>query len=1095
MNRSIFKNTLRSIWKTKGRFLAIFAIIALGSGFFAGVKVTSPDMKLTADTYYKDTHLADLHLKSTVGFSRAEVQKLAQRQGIAGCYGGYSTDQYLHAEDTASAIARIWSVDFTQVGTGSSQDLNTPTLREGRWPEQPDECLIEVRTPGEFKVGDTLTLDPAKAEEPVTDTLKTDTFTIVGVADWSMYVDFERGTTTVGNGKVESYILVPPEAFTLEVYTDVFLTLEDTRELYAYDQVYTDTVQAYAEQLEADAPDIYRLREEQLRADAQKELDQARKDLDAGWEAYESGKQELADQLAAARQELEDGRTDLDAQISQLADKQKELEQGEKTLAASQKQLDAQASSLKTQQTAFQQAQQTLSDAVQFSENLLTAIDNYRYTCMVPPLDAQTEQMIDNASVLDGSGMEFTKMLRQYITEPVDAAEKGMHASALKLYAQNYQASLYNQQGDLDRQGAQLTAAQKKLNASQSTLDAKKKELEQGKQQLQEGQQAIADAQAKLEQGEEEIADQQTQGEQKLADSKAELEQGETELKDSEAKLDTIGEQIQWYVLDRSYNVGYDSFWEDADRVDSIARVFPIFFILVACLVCLTTMTRMVEEQRTEIGTLKALGYSGAAVAGQFLLYSMAASLLGVFAGVGLCTQVFPRVIYAAYLLVYNLPPVHCPFHWGYALGSLGAALLCTGVTSLAACYVELTSVPAQLMRPKPPKNGKRVLLERIGWLWKRLGFHAKVTIRNVFRYKNRVLMTVVGVAGCTALMLTGFGLRNAISVIVDLQYSRVYQYDLLGVYDPDADTKKLEDLHQKVTDTPELTDTLYALQKSATITGAGGSIEAYLFVPQDPERLPEFIRLIDRKNDAAYTLEEQGAVVTEKLARMLDVGVGDTITLEGASAPVTVTAITEQYVFHYVYLSPAQYTALYGEYTPNCFAAKLAAGTSEDALSEILLANGAVRSLSYNSHAGDKFHELIGTLNYVVLLIIISSGALAFVVLYNLANINITERMRELATIKVLGFYDREVAAYIYRENTISALLGMLAGLVLGVFLCHFVVDTAQVDAVMFYPDIPAYAFGLAALLTIVFTVLVNGLLYFKLRRIDMAGSMKAIE
>ncbi len=220
----------------------------------------------------------------------------------------------------------------------------------------------------------------------------------------------------------------------------------------------------------------------------------------------------------------------------------------------------------------------------------------------------------------------------------------------------------------------------------------------------------------------------------------------------------------------------------------------------------------------------------------------------------GLCTQVFPRVIYAAYLLMYNLPPVHCPFHWGYALGSLGAALLCTGATSLAACYVELTSVPAQLMRPKPPKNGKRVLLERIGWLWKRLGFHAKVTIRNVFRYKNRVLMTVVGVAGCTALMLTGFGLRNAISVIVDLQYSRVYQYDLLGVYDPDADTKKLEDLHQKVTDTPELTDTLYALQKSATITGAGGSIEAYLFVPQEPERLPEFIRLIDRKTDAAYT-------------------------------------------------------------------------------------------------------------------------------------------------------------------------------------------------------------------------------------------------
>lgn len=1095
MNRSILKNTLRSIRKTKGRFFAIFAIIALGSGFFAGVKVTSPDMKLTADAYYKDTHLADLHLKSTVGFSQEEVERLAQRQGIAGCYGGYSTDQYLHAEDTASAIARVWSMDFQQAGTGSPQDLNTPTLREGRWPEQPDECLIEVRTPGEFQVGDTLTLDPAKAEEPVTDTLCTDTFTIVGVVDWSMYVDFERGTTTVGNGKVASYILVPPEAFTLEVYTDVFLTLEDTRGLYAYEQTYTDKVQAYADQLEADAPEIYCLREEQLRQDAEQELDKARKELDAGWREYGSGQQELEEQLADARQELEQGKTDLDTRISQLADKQKELEQGEKTLAASRKQLDAQESTLKSQQTAFDKAQQTLTDAVTFSNTLLTAIDNYRYTCMLPPLDAQTEQLIDDASVLDGSGMEFTKMFRQYITEPVDAAEKGMHASALKLYTQNYQAALYNQQGDLDRQSAQLSAAKKKLDASRQTLEAKQKELEQGKQQIEEGQQAIAEAQAQLEQAEQEIADQKSQGEQKLAEAKAELERGEAELKDSEAKLDTIGDQITWYVLDRSYNVGYDSFWEDADRVDSIARVFPVFFILVACLVCLTTMTRMVEEQRTEIGTLKALGYGSGAVMGQYLLYSMAASLLGVFAGVGLCTQVFPRVIYAAYLLMYNLPPVQCPFHWGYALGSLGAALLCTGATSLAACYVELTAVPAQLMRPKPPKNGRRVLLERIGWLWGRLGFHAKVTIRNVFRYKNRVLMTVVGVAGCTALMLTGFGLRNAISVIVDLQYSRVYQYDLLGVYDPEAEEAELTDLHRRVADAPELTDTLYALQKSAAITGAGGSMEAYLFVPEDPARLPEFIRLIDRKTDAAYTLEEQGAVVTEKLARMLDVQVGDPITLEGASAPVTVTAITEQYVFHYVYLSPAQYTALYGDYAPNSFAAKLAEGTSEDALSEEMLTNGAVRSLEYNSHAGDKFHELIGTLNYVVLLIILSSGALAFVVLYNLANINITERIRELATIKVLGFYDREVAAYIYRENTISALLGMLAGLVLGIFLCRFVVDTAQVDAVMFYPDIPAYAFGLAALLTILFTVLVNGLLYFKLRRIDMAGSMKAIE
>ncbi len=1095
MNRTLLKNTLRSIRGTAGRFLAIFAIIALGSGFFAGVKVTSPDMKRTANAYYADNGLMDLHLRSTVGFTDAELEALGARDGVAQAAGGYTADVFLLSEESTNTIVKLHSMDFAALSADADSVINCPVLTEGRWPEAADECLLDVNTPSEYAVGDTLTVMSGDGDKPLSDVLRTDTFTAVGRVNWVMYVDFERGTTTIGNGKVNSILLLPEEAFTYEVYTDAYLTLTDAAGLDCYEDAYTDTVSAYAAQLKADAPALYASRAAQLQADADAEIAASEQKLQDGKDAY-------AAQETAYQQGIADAEQTLAEKTQALADGQTALEQGKATLAAQQKQYtdgvadwDKQDAALAAQEQTAADTQRTLTQGLQLAKTLQSTIQAFRTTSALPPLDQSTKSLIQQAKALDTTSLRYSPMLESYISESPSSPLKEMHYATLLENTENYQNKLLNQQASLKAVQQKLTTSRKKLKMAAATLEQTKQKLADAQAELDTKAAALADGEKAIEDGNIALEQQKTEGKEKLAEAKATLAEGEAALAAAKEQAKDILGSVKWYVFGREDNVGYAGFAMDADRVDTIAKVFPVFFILVAALVCLTTMTRMVEEQRTEIGTLKALGYSRGTIMLQFLLYSMAASILGVLFGVSVCTQIFPRAIYAAYLLMYNVPPLLCPFPWDYAAGSLAVSLLCTAAVSVAACYREMVSVPAQLMRPRAPKNGRRVLLERMPFLWKHLSFNLKVTARNVFRYKNRVLMTVAGVAGCTALMLTGFGLRNAITVIVDTQFRDIYSYDLQALYHPDAGTEALDALRQSISDNADIADCLYTMQKSATVHAGAHSVEAYTFAVEAPERLEAFITLRNRLSGEAYTLDGNGVVITEKLAKLLDVSVGDSLSFDGTEETLQISGITENYVYHYIYMTEAQYDGLFGDYAANSFLARLTADADQDPVSEALLENDCILSLSYTEHAGQTFRELIHSLNYIVLLIIVSSGALAFVVLYNLANINITERMRELATIKVLGFYDKEVAAYIYRENTVSSLLGMDVGLVLGVFLDHFVVETAEIDVVMFYPVIPVHAFVLAGLLTLLFTLLVNALLYAKLKSIDMAGSMKAIE
>ncbi len=568
----------------------------------------------------------------------------------------------------------------------------------------------------------------------------------------------------------------------------------------------------------------------------------------------------------------------------------------------------------------------------------------------------------------------------------------------------------------------------------------------------------------------------------------------------SKNSLEDIGES-KWYVLDRNSNYSFVDYDGSADRVSAIAQVFPLFFFLVAALVCLTTMTRMVDEQRINIGTLKALGYSKLAIASKYILYAAFASIGGSIAGIAIGFTVFPIVIFDAYSMLYTLPPVILKFDVLYASIATLSAVLITTLAAFLACNKELIEMPSLLMRPKAPKEGKRILLERIPFIWNRFNFSKKVTARNIFRYKKRFFMTVIGIAGCTALLLAGFGIKDSIEAIVEKQFGEVYKYNMTIGFDSNTDMQNQEEIIKEVSKNGEITDYTSIKTKNVDVSSDEATEAVTIIVPKYKNEFNNFIDLKSRKNKEEVEIQEDGIILTEKAAKQLKVRIGDTIYIdkeENEKVPVKIRGISEQYVMNYVYMTDNLYEKIFKEEIKfNKMFAILAnkSKESEDKLSKEILKESKVTSVSFNSLSENSFKETISSLNYVVLIMIISAGALAFVVLYNLTNVNISERIREIATIKVLGFYDNEVSAYVYRENFVLTFIGTLTGLGLGVLLHKFIMITAEPDNMMFGRNIDFMSFLYASILTLVFASIVNFVMYFKLKKTPMVESLKSVD
>ena len=657
------------------------------------------------------------------------------------------------------------------------------------------------------------------------------------------------------------------------------------------------------------------------------------------------------------------------------------------------------------------------------------------------------------------------------------------------------EAQLSSAQRQVSQGEAQLAQARRQLEESQQTIAQSEADLADGEAQLADGEKTLQEAEAELQEGEAEYQEKAAEAEQEIADGEAELAEARQELADLK--------EPEWYVLGRDESIQtYVEYDQDAQRIDAIGQVFPAIFFLVAALVCLTTMTRMVEENRTQIGTLKALGYGKGAIAGKYIGYAFLASLLGGLIGLVLGQKLLPVVIMEAYGILYNnLPVVRNPLYAELSIYSTGIAVAVTTAATLFACYHELREVPAQLMRPEAPKNGKRVFMERISFLWRRLNFTQKSTVRNLIRYKKRFFMTVLGIGGCMGLLLVGFGLKDSIMAIGERQFEKIRTFSSTITLEEELSAEEKEQVMEAVESDSQVEQAMWAYEKTVDVGTEDIEKSSYLVVAEDMEQFPDYVTLRDRSSGELYQLENQGVVMTEKLAKLLEISEGDTIWLKDGDkerVQVTVSHIAENYFYHYIYMTQGLYEQLYGE-TPDYGEIYTINASEEEEFEDELQARymevEGVLSVSFNSGMSGRIADMLKSMDTVIYVLVISAGLLAFIVLYNLNNINISERKRELATLKVLGFYDREVTNYVTRENICLTLIGCIAGVVIGQILHRFVIVTAEIDLMMFGREIKGVSYLYSVLLTLLFSVLVNVFMHFHLKKVDMVESMKSVE
>ena len=655
----------------------------------------------------------------------------------------------------------------------------------------------------------------------------------------------------------------------------------------------------------------------------------------------------------------------------------------------------------------------------------------------------------------------------------------------------------------LDSTKSQITDGKAQILSAWALLNEKEDTLNASKAQLASGEQELADGRSEYEQAAKEAEEQITDGQAKITDGEKQLTDAKQQIADAKAEIKKI-ENPKWYVQTREDALTeYQGYGDNADRMRSIGKVFPVLFFLVAALISLTTMTRMVEEQRVQIGTMKALGYGKAAIAGKYIGYALIATLGGSIFGVLAGEKILPFIIIYAYMILYkHLPAILVPYHMSYALQASGIAVACTLIATIASCYKELAAEPAELMRPAAPKQGKRILLERIGIIWKHLNFTWKSTVRNLIRYKKRFFMTIFGIGGCMALMVVGFGLKDCIYEIVSLQYEKVQFYDAATYMSDDISEENRQQLHDYLDQNTDIKETIEARMQKTDVKSASGKKTLYLMVPSDNEKIEDFLSFHSRTNkDEVYSLKKDEVILTEKMASLLNVKVGDELTIEDedrGDQTVTVGAICENYMSHYLYLSPEKYEELYGvpaEYNTIIYSVKDGKDDQIEKIGTKLLSMDGVLNVSYTSSIEGRLDDMLRSLNLVIVVLIVSAGMLAFVVLYNLNNINITERQRELATLKVLGFYDGEVASYVYRENILLTIIGSVVGMVLGNLLHRYIILTVEVEEAMFGRQIHWQSYLYSFLFTVAFSLFVNWVMFYKLKKIDMVESLKSVE
>lgn len=1079
MPATYLKDIFREIKISLGRFLSILCIVAIGVAFFAGIKASAPDMKNSADTYFDKYNVQDIQVYSTIGLTKKDVAAIKKIKGVKSVQPSFSMDTLSQIDSTQMVIKVI--------SYGIDQKMNKIRVVEGRMPERENECLVEASSAtnklyGTFHIGDTIKLQSG-TDEALSKSLKHTKYKIVGTCYNPNYLSYEKGSSNIGSGTVNSFIYIQNTNVLKDYYTEVNVCVKGAKDLDCYSDEYFDVVDPVLKKI--------------------KKI--SNKQIDARIQSYQSEldekKQEATDKFKDAENQFNDAQNKIDSGLS-------EIQSNELKLQNSKDQIN--------QGWNEYYANLQLLDNIPTLQNAIAQIEESEKK--LPELLSQKEQVENGLQEINAEGDLNTKRtLIQNAIDFIDIALKKLEnypdssdAETIRIKLNEKKEVLQGQLSLIDQAIAKKAELEAILPQIQSGIEqiqvgvAKKAELQSqlnqllnAKNELNNAYVSLINGQAQYEDGVSKIEDAKNElnkSIEQLTLSKAEFNiqkhDALRELSDAQLEIDKM--EGKWIVLDRNSHYSYRDYGACADRMDGIAKVFPVFFFLVAALVCMTTMTRMVDEQRNEMGTLKALGYSKLQIASKYIIYALIASILGSILGCSLGMYLFPTVIFNAWNTLYNIDQIKFLFQPGLILLASGSVTGITLLATLYSIYSELIEMPSQLMRPKAAKAGKKILLERITFIWKRLSFLQKVTARNIFRYKKRFFMTIIGIAGCSALLVAGFGINDSISDIVNQQYNVIYHYDATV-------SAKTSEITSQIKSLKGVKDVYEEDHLAVTTKIENKDISTTVHIISNDKKFKDFCTLFNGNNE--FDLDDSSVLISQKMATKLNKKAGDTIKIKDANNKVIkakIKGVFTNYVGHHIYASESLYKSWNtNAKTTHIYLIKSKKTTKkfERNLGNKIMNIDGVQSVTFYSSLQKNFKDMIKSISYIVVVLVISAACLAFVVLYNLSNVNISERKREIATIKVLGFTRKEVDAYINRETILLTILGSLIGLGIGIGLHHLIMNLAEMDDIMFGRTINSISYVISFVMTIGFNAIINLCMHKKLNNIQMVESLKAVE
>ncbi len=1066
MKSMMKRNTFREIKKSFGRYFAILAIVALGVAFFSGLKITQSVMVHSADVYLKDLQFYDYRLVSTLGFTEENVEALAEKEDVRAAEGAISAEVLYKDAGENERVIKMHSI---------TEKVNKLKLVAGEMPQSADECVVDSALFSEDAIGSKLVLSENNTADDL-DKFAYKEYTITGLVQSPCYIQFERGNTSIGNGRISGFAYILKDGFAVDYDTEIYIKFDEDYDIYSdeYDS-YMDAKEADWEAYTKEQADI---RYEKIVKDAQDELDEKKEELEEKRAEAEAELESAKQQLTDGETEISDGKNQIASAKTELSAKASELQSGKDALSSKAAELESASQQISGQESAL------AAKKAEYEQGLNAYL-------------AAKQQVTDQRNSLEAAKAQLTENTPGYeeMLAQIEAGLTEVAGAEAELNAKN--AELEAAAGQLSSAESQLAAAKQQIEDGKNALAAAEAELTDGENQLAAAKEQIEEKEDQLEAAETELADGLLQYQENQSEFDEQMQDADDQIADAQSKIDEI-EKPETYVLDRNTNVGYVCLKNDSGVVKGIANVFPVFFFLVAALICMTTMNRMVEEQRTQIGVLKALGFSEGKIMGKYLFYSGSAAISGTLIGYVLGIHFFPLVIITAYGIVYKMGGIYYVSDLPLVLVSLTVAVLCSVGTTWLSCHKELKEVAADLMRPKAPKAGKRVFLEHVPFIWKRLKFLQKVSVRNIVRYKKRFFMMVIGISGCTALLVMGFGVRDSVVAVADQQYEEIQLYDIgvtlkAGKMPGEADLKSLDSALEK-----ENAAGMYAMEKTIDLVTDKGTKSIHMVAVENPDEVGDFISLHTKKQEPIAYPKEGEAVLSKKVAETYAVKKGDTILLRDSDnneMHLKVTGICENHIYNYVYIAPESYEKQIGDVVFKNVYVRLPDASDIHEVSAALMKADGVTAVTVNSDMLSRISQMMSCMNYIVIIIIICAGALAFIVLYNLNNINITERVREIATIKVLGFYPKETASYVFRENMVLTAIGCGLGLILGKWFHRFVMGEIQIDMVSFNVQINAVSYLFSVLLTMGFAWIVNCMMTGKLERINMAESLKSID